>query len=180
MDPRELFTNHLSLAYHLAGKKAWRCPRAVTKEDLESPALQGLWKAAQRFDESHGASFPTYASRIIHGHMQDYLRSLAMFPRPKGEVPDFTPLDALDFELLEDLGPSPLDNATKSDLRAFIEQRIALLGDPRLRQVIELTFFEGQTLKSVGEMLGVTESRACQLRRKALTGLRGIVPARSV
>ena len=43
---------------------------------------------------------------------------------------------------------------------------------PRLRRIIELHHSDGLTLKEIGELLGVTESRVCQLRSEALRHLR--------
>ena len=45
--------------------------------------------------------------------------------------------------------------------------------EPRHRQVLCFYFFENLTLANIGEILGVTESRVCQIRAKALIILRG-------
>jgi RNA polymerase sigma factor FliA len=57
------------------------------------------------------------------------------------------------------------------------EQR-AILGDSinrmteREKTVIVLYYFEGMTLAQIGQVLGVTESRVCQMHTKAVLGLR--------
>ncbi len=43
-----------------------------------------------------------------------------------------------------------------------------LIADERRRRVIELYYWEGKSLKQIGEILGFNESRACQLHREAL------------
>jgi RNA polymerase sigma factor for flagellar operon FliA len=43
---------------------------------------------------------------------------------------------------------------------------------PRLRQVIELYYGSEMTLREIGEVLGVTESRVCQLQGEALNRMR--------
>jgi RNA polymerase sigma factor for flagellar operon FliA len=43
----------------------------------------------------------------------------------------------------------------------------------RERIVIGLYYYEGLTLKEIGEVLGVTESRVSQLHTKAVLRLRG-------
>jgi RNA polymerase sigma factor for flagellar operon FliA len=59
-------------------------------------------------------------------------------------------------------------SAERSDLlRAALE---AL--NPRERQVIMLMFQEEQSLSQVGKLLGVTESRICQIRARALRTMR--------
>ena len=43
----------------------------------------------------------------------------------------------------------------------------------REKIVVTLYYFEGLTLAEIGEILGVTESRVCQIHTKAVGGLRG-------
>jgi RNA polymerase sigma factor for flagellar operon FliA len=43
---------------------------------------------------------------------------------------------------------------------------------PREQEVIRLSFFEEATLKEIGNRLGVTEARACQLRAQGMNRLR--------
>jgi len=43
----------------------------------------------------------------------------------------------------------------------------------REKIVISLYYYEGMTLAEIGQVLGVTESRACQLHTKAVLQLRG-------
>ena len=43
----------------------------------------------------------------------------------------------------------------------------------REKIVISLYYYEGMTLNEIGQVLGVTESRACQLHTKAVMQLRG-------
>lgn len=45
------------------------------------------------------------------------------------------------------------------------------------RHVISLYYYEGLTLKEIGKVLGVTESRACQIHSKAILRLRGAMHA---
>ena len=43
----------------------------------------------------------------------------------------------------------------------------------RERLVLTLYYYEGLTLAEIGEVLGVTESRVCQIHTKAILQLRG-------
>ena len=45
---------------------------------------------------------------------------------------------------------------------------------PRLRQVVQLYYGEGRTLRDIGTMLGVTESRVSQLQSEAVQRLRAL------
>jgi RNA polymerase sigma factor for flagellar operon FliA len=65
-----------------------------------------------------------------------------------------------------------------------VEQRM-LLGEAlnrmseREKTVIVLYYYEGMTLAQIGQVLGVTESRVCQLHTKAVLGLRAKMAERS-
>jgi DNA-directed RNA polymerase specialized sigma24 family protein len=52
------------------------------------------------------------------------------------------------------------------------------LGD-RERTVLSLYYYEGLTLAEIGEILGVTESRVCQIHTKAVLQLRARLSDRS-
>jgi RNA polymerase sigma factor for flagellar operon FliA len=54
--------------------------------------------------------------------------------------------------------------------RARVRAHLAELDD-RSRRVVELYFFEGLGLRDIGRRLGVTESRVCQLKSRALRTL---------
>ncbi len=49
----------------------------------------------------------------------------------------------------------------------------------REKMVIALYYFEGMTLAQIGQVLGVTESRVCQMHTKAVLGLRAKMSDRS-
>jgi RNA polymerase sigma factor for flagellar operon FliA len=71
----------------------------------------------------------------------------------------------------DDAMPSPQDCAEYEDLRARLAASIDALPDQE-RLVISLYYHEGLTLKEAGQVLGVTESRVCQIHSKAVTRLR--------
>ncbi len=73
-----------------------------------------------------------------------------------GEAPDY------DFELAE----------TRRDLAHAIERL-----SEREREVVALYYHDGLTLAEIGEVLGVTESRACQIHGKAVAKLRRCLAA---
>lgn len=56
-------------------------PATVTKDELKSHALEGLFDAIQRFDPSRDLKFDTYASFRIRGAMIDGLRKEDRLPR---------------------------------------------------------------------------------------------------
>ena len=73
--------------------------------------------------------------------------------------------------ILEDDAPSPLD---RMEQKEEVDRVLAGLSElpERERLLISLYYYEGLTLKEIGGVLGVTESRASQLHGRALALLR--------
>ena len=67
--------------------------------------------------------------------------------------------------------PDPLMLVNQSELRDRIADAIAALPE-REKLVIALYYYENLTLREIGEVLGVTESRVSQLHTKAVLRLR--------
>lgn len=75
-------------------------------------------------------------------------------------------------EMLAD--PKALDpsgNYEKDETRYFLADAVSRLAD-RERLVVTLYYYEGLTLAEIGGVLGVTESRVCQIHTKAVMSLR--------
>jgi RNA polymerase sigma factor for flagellar operon FliA len=77
--------------------------------------------------------------------------------------------------LLDTLGDRGLDPASGlegQETRGMLAAAINSLSE-REKIVVTLYYFEGMTLAEIGEILGVTESRVCQIHTKAVHQLRG-------
>ena len=102
-------------------------------------------------------------------HAVDELRAL--------ELANIRPLDALgpDGETLlnvaVDPGDGPVAQFERHELRAQLARAIEGLPD-RERQILALSYEQELTLAEIGAVLGVSESRVCQLRSLALSRLR--------
>jgi RNA polymerase sigma factor FliA len=92
---------------------------------------------------------------------------------------------ALDELLTDDDGGSPRLGDTLQDAHALDPQAMAEHGEARQllaraveqlpereKVVVSLYYFEGLTLADIGRVLGVTESRICQMHTKAVLHLR--------
>ena len=73
-------------------------------------------------------------------------------------------------------GPTALFEDKES--KEFLAQAIKQLAE-RERTVLSLYYYEGLTLAEIGEILGVTESRVCQIHTKAVLQLRSRMTDRS-
>jgi RNA polymerase sigma factor for flagellar operon FliA len=66
----------------------------------------------------------------------------------------------------------PADEAARRDSIASLIQEIGRLGQ-RSRMVLALYYQDEMTFKEIGQVLGVTESRVCQIHTEAILALRG-------
>ncbi|MGB3410425.1 MAG: sigma-70 family RNA polymerase sigma factor [Microthrixaceae bacterium] len=71
---------HLHLVDHYVARYS-RSGR-VSPEDLRQAALIAVIGAVERFDEHHGASLRTFASRTVEGELKRYLRDKTWTVRP--------------------------------------------------------------------------------------------------
>lgn len=74
-------------------------------------------------------------------------------------------------DMLADGGPSPAQGLEDLETRRMLAEFITSLGD-REKTVLTLYYFEGLTMSEIGQVLGVTESRVCQIHAKAILQLR--------
>jgi RNA polymerase sigma factor FliA len=72
----------------------------------------------------------------------------------------------------------PSVDACYGERRTYLAHAIARL-PPRLRMVVTLYYFEDLSLKEIGRVLGVTESRICQLHGQAMRLLRELLESES-
>jgi RNA polymerase sigma factor for flagellar operon FliA len=75
-------------------------------------------------------------------------------------------------DTLADKGLDPTWGLESQEMRGMLAAAINSLSE-REKIVVTLYYFEGLTLAEIGEILGVTESRVCQIHTKAVGGLRG-------
>ncbi len=80
-------------------------------------------------------------------------------------------------DIIPDDGAGPGAAFEDKELKEILLQAITRLGD-RERTVLSLYYYEGLTLAEIGEILGVTESRVCQIHTKAVLQLRARLGAR--
>jgi RNA polymerase sigma factor for flagellar operon FliA len=73
--------------------------------------------------------------------------------------------------LADAAGRDPTAELEGQEMRGILATAINSLTE-REKIVVTLYYFEGLTLSEIGEILGVTESRVCQIHTKAVGGLR--------
>ncbi len=94
----------------------------------------------------------------------------------KRKIPDLNEEDI--FDLIEDPDqPDPFEDCELIELRDLLAHAIDELPEKE-KLVVSLYYYEGLTMREIGEILGYTESRISQLHSKALSRLRGKIRAR--
>jgi RNA polymerase sigma factor for flagellar operon FliA len=210
---------YLPLVKRIASKFSFNLPADTDYEDLVSVGMIGLMEAMNRYDETKGASFETYARYRIRGSILNYLDSISWVPRSVreknkefekaserlseklGRLPDEGELMeelAMDYEEYEEnlksmakISVIPIEelneelkfagNLYEFDPEESFEKnlKIKIVSEAveslkeKEKIVVSLYFYEDLTLKEIGEVLGVSESRVSQILSSAITRIRG-------
>lgn len=226
---RDMLILHFSpLVKYVAGRVAVGLPANVEQADLISYGIFGLIDAIDKFDQSRGIKFETYAIARIRGAIIDELRAIDWVPRsvrskaraiekaynalenklrrPPTDAELAAELEvslddlntmytqlanvslvALDeltssdgergdrmslVETLEDTRTTgPVDAVEAEEMKRILTEAINRLPE-REKIVVTLYYYEGLTLNEIGQVLGVTESRICQMHTKAVLALK--------
>lgn len=169
MTTQELVEKYIPLANKLAFDKKKTLPKFIDIEELQSAAYLGLTEAANRFDESRGISFSTFAYPRILGAIVDSLRQMGWGKRtdPKQAYSLNTPLGETGDVSFQDMLSSPeehnMDEMFEVISHGFNEQA---------EQVLRYYFIDECSMKEVGKKFGVSESRISQLITQYKTQIR--------
>ena len=222
-----LILEHLPQIKYIAQRISSKLPSHVELNDLVSAGVLGLLDAIDKFDESRGVKFKTYAELRIKGAILDSLRNLDWAPRSlRKKSKD---LEKVYRELEQRLGRPVADKEVCDEMGITLEEFYDLVdqikglnlgsfhelsnqedengGEPLVkyvpdapdmdpffvfhkteiqgilataidtlpkkeRLVVSLYYFDEMTMKEIGKVLGVNESRVSQLHTKAMLRLR--------
>ncbi len=178
---RATVLQYLPLVDRVARRMARRLPCNVALDDLVGAGSLGLIDAVRRYDPARASSFAAYAELRIRGAILDHLRALDWLPRgvrasvKRGEsessvvsVDDGT---GVGFDGFATTQPSPRSVVELRQRRASLAAAIGAL-PARTRRVLGLYYMDELTLREIGDVLGVTESRVCQLHAEAVVHLK--------
>ncbi|BBP01138.1 RNA polymerase sigma factor FliA [Sulfuriferula nivalis] len=223
-DKNQLLKEHAPLVKRLAYQLRAKLPSSVEVDDLIQAGMIGLLDAVNRYEESHGAQFETYAVQRIRGAMLDELRSTDWLPRnlrqnmrkievamsalqqKLGRMPtelevaksmkmtlaeyqdllsessghqliyyeDYHDDDEHDSFLdrfCADVSGDPLSGLLQDDFRDALITAIDSL-PAREKLLMGLYYEQELNLKEIGAVMGVSESRVCQLHSQAVARIR--------
>lgn len=177
----KLIEHYLPLIEFLSKRLGRQVPFDL-RADLYSFAAIGLMDAIDKFKPEMGFRFETYASRRIRGSMSDGLRSLDPLPRGASErasrvIETIVPVD---FKSSPTLGGPPLEDSLSDpvqgtlfdnlDLQAEYGEVVVAISElpEREQRIVKDHYYESRRLAEIGKDMGITESRVCQLHRRAL------------
>lgn len=155
----DLIERYLPLANKLASLKKKNLPKYVSLDDVKSAAYYGLVDAATKFNPEKCCFFGSYAKLRIMGEINDYLREICRDCSRYGTSLDFCDEDGI--SLLETIEVENVD-----DGKEFLEDISKnLIGVDKT--VFSLYYGENMSLKEIGSVIGVSESRTSQILKKS-------------
>lgn len=224
-DKNGLLEQHAPLVKKLAHQMKAKLPPSVEVDDLIQAGMMGLLDAVNRYEETHGAQFETYAVQRIRGAMLDELRSSDWLPRSirqstrkiedaihvllqqlgrppqEAEVAKHLKLSLTEYQdMLTECGghqliyyedfhdadgghehfldryqtsqdDDPLQNLINGGFREAVIDSIRALPE-REKILMGLYYEQEMNLKEIGAVMGVSESRVCQLHSQAIARMR--------
>jgi RNA polymerase sigma factor for flagellar operon FliA len=184
MEWHALVLKNMPLVSQIANRMKATLPMHISRDELKSHGYVGLCEAARRFHPSRGASFETYARTRIRGSIIDGLRAADHIPRSaraaaknaglEHELPELMSID--DTGVNEEMPFRDILRDTRLDAAARVGFRelpgICKILSDREYTIVDMKYRGGHTFATIGEVLGVSESRVCQLHRDLIARLR--------
>ena len=111
-------------------------PKGVEVSDLVQEGVVALINAFDRYDETKGASFTTFALTRVKGAMYDYLRSIDWLPRKTRR--QIKEIEKAYFELEAKNGATPTEEEIAEYLKLPLEEVQTTRMDMNCKQILDL------------------------------------------
>lgn len=150
-------------------------------DDLQAHGTFGLMTAINRFDVNRDLQFSTYATAWIRASLYRSIKQLGSTVRRAYWRKGLTDVISLETEVAENLtlgdtltvpeieGDEEWDHGISNERLLAAQSNLS----SRLQVVIRERFYNGKTLKRIGEENGLSRERIRQLEKMALAALRG-------
>ena len=142
-DKNQLLAEFAPLVKRLAHQMKAKLPPSVEVDDLVQAGMIGLLDAVNRYEETHGAQFETYAVQRIRGSMLDELRSSDWLPRSMRQ--NMRKIEVAMNTLQQRLGRAPLETEVAALLKMSLAEYQDLLGDSGGHQLVYYEDFHDTT-----------------------------------
>jgi len=133
-DKDHLLTEHIPLVKRLAHHMKAKLPPSVEVDDLVQAGMIGLLDAINRYEETHGAQFETYAVLRIRGAMLDELRSSDWLPRSTRQ--NMRKIEAAMSTLQQRLGHAPSESEVAKQLKLSLADYQDMLSESGGHQLV--------------------------------------------
>ena len=154
----DLYDRFGSLVYRMAYQTM---PSRADAEDVVQEVFVRLWQTASRYDPKR-AALVTWVMLIARRHMVDRLRRMQARVRPSALDEAWSPPDAT---------PAPPTGVEQDERFGLVLERLKQL--PELQQtVVKRAYLGGQTLKQIGQELGIPLGTVKSALSRALVRLR--------
>jgi RNA polymerase sigma factor for flagellar operon FliA len=223
-DKTVLLEEHAALVKRLAHQMKAKLPPSVDVDDLIQAGMIGLLDAVNRYEETHGAQFETYAVQRIRGAMLDELRNSDWLPRSIRQ--NMRKIEEAMNKVQQRVGRSPKEAEIAKEMKISLEEYQEMLNEgsghqlvyyedfhekdenehfldrycvdessdplqslmnggfrqavihaiealPEREKILMGLYYEQEmNLKEIGAVMGVSESRVCQLHSQAIARMR--------
>lgn len=136
----QMLRQHSSLVKKMAYQLKAKLPSCVELDDLVQAGMIGLMDAIQRYEDTHGAQFETYASQRVRGAMLDELRGADWLPR--GIRKNMRDIEVAVQQLEQKLGRPPTESEIAKHMNFSLEDYYDVLSDCQGHQLIYYEDFQ--------------------------------------
>jgi len=180
--PPEQITELDRMVRAVAGRLRARLPDecGIEMADLVQAGKVGLLQAARSYEPSRGAPLAGYAKFRIRGEMLDMVRRNMGRERLGSSLPaDADGCSDWESRIPASPDSSPQNGIMNRQRSEMIVEEIDRL-PAKYRTVVRLRYSREMTLRQIGQVLSVNESRACQIHQRALSRLKRALSNRGV
>ncbi|MBU2621898.1 MAG: FliA/WhiG family RNA polymerase sigma factor [Proteobacteria bacterium] len=121
----ERIIKYAPLVKYVADRLAIRMPSHISKDDMTSAGIIGLFDAVENFDSNRGIKFETYAFYRIRGAVLDEMRKLDWIPRSIRK--DIQQIEEAITAVRKKLGRDPEDHEVAEWLGVSIESYFKMI-----------------------------------------------------
>lgn len=136
----QMLKQHSGLVKKMAYQMKAKLPSCVELDDLIQAGMIGLMDAIQRYEDTHGAQFETYASQRVRGAMLDELRGADWLPR--GIRKNMRDIELAVQQLEQKLGRPPTESEIAKHMNFSLEDYYDILSDCQGHQLIYYEDFQ--------------------------------------
>jgi RNA polymerase sigma factor FliA len=168
-----------------AGMAKWTT-RSDLFDDFAQDGVFGLEQAIRKFDPSLGVKFTTYAQPRIRGAILDGIRNRDWVPRLARLRKEASPrMDSIDDVMHgRDVGRDYAKEKSRKDFIAIADHSVEPLDDGYLRGlsraerlILQLYYEADLSMREIGEVIGMSESRISQMHSQLMQRLRSRLTA---